>query len=255
MNFLRKLSDFLFPESCRLCGEFGEVHHSLCKSCRAKYVSETFERCGRCGKNASKCECLSDFFADTKTTVGGRHFSTLTFYLNHASRVNTERVTEKMIFSLKSKGDFAQFFAVELSRMIKNEFDRAGLDISEWMLTYAPRSVVKFVECGIDQGDEVTGYLARELGIKRRELFFRSRSEEQKNLGREERALNVSETLLVREKSVKPGGKYILFDDIITTGATISAAAKRLYECGAAQVYPVSIAKTLNCYNNRKSSE
>ncbi len=246
MGFLSKLSDIIFPESCRLCGEFDEVRYSLCKNCRAKYASETFERCGICRKNASKCTCSSEFASDTKTTVGGKYSSSLTFYMSHANRANTDRITERMIFALKSRGDFARFFAVELSRMIKGEFERAGLDISEWTLTYAPRSVAKFIECGVDQGDEVTRYLTRELGIKRKSLFVRSRSEEQKNLGREARALNVSETLLVRKKSVNPGGKYILFDDIITTGATISTAAKRLYECGAAEVYPVSIARTLH---------
>ncbi len=246
MNLLAKAIDILYPKRCRVCDSTDDVTNSLCKSCLMKYAREAFEKCDKCGKTASRCTCKPSFAGDTKTEVNCRFYSSLTFYKNAAHRADSDRITECMILSLKSRGDFARFFATELARMIRSEFESAGLDISEWTITYAPRSVKKYLETGLDQGDEVTRYLAKELGIKRKNLFARSRSVEQKNLSRDARVQNVAESLFIRRRQIVRGGKYILFDDIITTGATVSAAANLLYLCGADAVYPVSIAKTKN---------
>ncbi|MBP3368494.1 MAG: ComF family protein [Clostridia bacterium] len=244
MNLFSKAIDILYPKRCRVCDSFEDVSNSLCKSCRTKYAREAFEKCSKCANTASRCTCTPDFALETKTAINGRYYSTLTFYKNSAKRADSDRITEKMILSLKTRGDFARFFAVELARMLRSEFEKANIDLSEWTLTYAPRSVKKYLECGLDQGDEVTRYLARELGIKRKLLFARSQSVEQKNLSRTERTENANESFIVRRHQVAERGKYILFDDIITTGATISSASRLLYEAGAAAVYPISIAKT-----------
>ncbi len=245
MKLFQKAIDVLYPKRCRVCDSTDEVTNSVCKSCLMKYAREAFEKCKNCGQTASRCTCKPSFASETMTEINGKYYSSLTFYRNAQSR-DSDRITERMILSLKSRGDFAHFFAAELARMIKNDFTKAGLDISEWTLTYAPRSVKKYLETGLDQGDEVTRYLAKELGIKRKNLFARSRSVEQKNLTKDERVENASESIFVRRRQITRGGKYILFDDIITTGATVSAAAKLLCLCGAESVYPVSIAKTQN---------
>lgn len=243
MKLFKKAIDILYPMRCRLCNSTDEVTNSVCKSCLMQYAREAFDKCKNCGQTASRCTCKPSFATETRTEINSKYYSSLTFYRNATSR-DSDRITERMILALKSRSDFSRFFAVELARMIRNDFSRAGLDISEWTLTYAPRSVKKYLETGFDQGDEVTRYLAKELQIKRKILFARSRSVEQKNLTRDERVENASESIFVRRRGVKRGGKYILFDDIITTGATVSSAAKLLYHCGAEAVYPVSIAKT-----------
>ncbi len=243
MNLFSKAIDILYPKRCLVCDSTDDVTNSLCKSCLMKYAREAFEKCDKCGKTASRCTCTPSFADDTKIKINDRYYSTLTFYKNASRRADSDRITEKMILALKSRGDFARFFATELARMIRSEFESAGLDISEWTLTYAPRSVKKYLETGLDQGDEITRYLAKELGIKRKNLFARSRSVEQKDLSRKEREQNATESIFIRRQVLR-GGKYILFDDIITTGSTVSAAVNLLYLCGAAAVYPVSIAKT-----------
>ena len=76
-------------------------------------------------------------------------------------------------------------------------------------MTYAPRSVHNFVKYGLDQGEEVTKYMAKRLGIPCRRTFEKLAGDEQKHLTMEERLINASDTLVPREKSIKKGGKYL----------------------------------------------
>ena len=98
---------------------------------------------------------------------------------------------------------------------------------------------------GLDQSEEVTKYMAKRLGIPCRRTFVKLEGEEQKLLTMEERLVNASDTLVPRQKVIRKGGKYLLFDDIITSGATVMAASWHLYANGAAEVFPISIARTL----------
>ena len=103
MSFFEKILELIYPEECVLCGATNAVHKSLCRDCCNKYASETFEKCGRCGMNASKCTCGNEFAKDTKTLIDGKASLSLTFYINAAHRANEGRITEKMIFALKFK--------------------------------------------------------------------------------------------------------------------------------------------------------
>jgi len=47
----------------------------------------------------------------------------------------------------------------------------------------------------------------------------------------------------LRRRDIK-GKNVILVDDLVTTGATVSEAAKLLYECGALYVACICIAKS-----------
>ena len=87
--------------------------------------------------------------------------------------------------------------------------------------------------------------ISKKLGIAYASVFERTDGEEQKSLGAQDRAVNADATLRIRKDLVKQGGKYIVFDDIITTGSTISTAARHLYFCGASEVFPAAIAKSM----------
>lgn len=244
MRIAEKILDILYPPVCLLCGGRGEICRCLCKECYGKYVSESFLHCDKCGQTARNCTCPGEYELHTRKKISGKSAVVLTFFVNSKHRENTDRVTEKMIFALKSKGSFSDFFADELCRTIKSEFSKSEEDISEWTITYAPRSIEKFYEFGVDQGEELARCLAKRLHIKHQKLFLRSASEEQKNLSATERKVNASESMVPIKRGIKKGGKYLIVDDIITTGSTVSAAARYLYYYGAAAVFPVAIART-----------
>ena len=247
MGLFGKLLDILIPPRCELCGENGTKGEELCDSCRAKFVRECFEHCPVCGKTAQNCTCGTDFTDVTHRTVGGKSFFSLTFYKSEKSFGESDRATEKLIFALKERGAFARMFATEICRGLGRIFSDGDEDITEWIITYPPRSDRNFYKYGIDQSETLASEMAKILGCRTARTLARgSRSVEQKTLSARERKTNAESTLIPLRNRIEDGGKYILVDDIITSGATVKTAAELLYSCGAATVFPVSVARTVH---------
>ena len=245
MRFIRRLVDIFIPHSCEICGGELSGEGNLCAACRDRFIGECFEHCPLCGKTAFSCICHTDFTKTTKTVLGGRAFFSLTFYQSEKEWGKQDRITEKLIFGLKEHGRYAQFFADEMCRGISKILTDAGEDVHDWAITYPPRSTEKLYGCGFDQSELVCEKLAKALGCRAVKTMVRGgRSAEQKTLGASERRTNTESTLVPIRRNIAEGGKYLLLDDIITSGATIETAAKLLYECGAAAVFPISIART-----------
>lgn len=237
--------DLLCPPVCTYCGKKTNHKFELCVDCAAKYLHERQMNCPRCGQTVEFCSCGCDFRRISKTTVGGKTHISLTYYTGSQAAYEEGRISERMILHLKDKGTFARFFADELCDEIERLFKHSEYILDDWILTYPPRSVHNFVKYGLDQSEEVTKYMAKRLGIPCKRTFTKLDGEEQKMLTMEDRLINASDTLVPRKNAILEGGKYLLFDDIITSGATVMAASWHLYACGAAEVFPISIARTL----------
>ncbi len=242
MKLLEKVLGLLYPSVCRLCGGKNGESGEICHDCMAKYVKDTFEICGECGQTAAKCECGCSFLDSFSYTIGGRRLFTLSFY--RGSTDSADRVTEKLLYGLKQRADFANFFAAEMSAGIKRLFGSAGEDIDEWVITYVPRSEEKYREYGVDQSEEIVRRMAKILGIKAVRCFERREGQVQKELDYAGRQQNAEQSIILCEKMGKDTGKYLLFDDIVTSGSTVRSAAKLLLESGARAVFPVCISRT-----------
>ncbi len=245
MNIGKSILNLLFPPVCVVCG--GRVDTGgVCDSCKIKFRREMFTQCRDCGKTADKCTCGMrnfDLPPDKTTHIGGKNSLSLTFYRNSMNR-DEDRVTEKMMFALKEKHVLFDFFADLVSGAVRREFDKAEIDLSGWILTYIPRSEAKKIEMGYDQSEEIVRRAAEILGIPYAETLNRLKGSEQKTLDSRHREINAENSIVPIRENVVPGGKYILFDDIMTTGASLSIGIRNLRFCGAAEVFPVTIART-----------
>ena len=140
---------------------------------------------------------------------------------------------------------FAAFFAGECARELRRCLDAAGENPQDWTLTWCPRSPVKYLETGFDQGEEVCRRMAKLLGCRCASLLaWEKFASEQKELDARARRENARDTLILRTSKIREGMKVLLFDDIITTGSTICAAADILHRSGASAVFPVALART-----------
>lgn len=243
MGILSALRNVLFPESCRSCGKSCQTEE-LCASCIEQYHAEAEECCPRCGEQVMVCTCGTQFALHTGTRVGAYPCLALTFYKSRQNYGMSDRLTEKMLYSLKSHGTYARFFADELAEALVKLFAENGENPAEWSITYLPRSTEKMLSCGFDQSRETARLLAQKLRIPMVVLFARECGLEQKKLNRTERLANAEDSLVLIKKP-EAGGKYLLLDDIITTGATMETAAKHLRFCGAGAVFPVVIARNM----------
>ena len=87
--------------------------------------------------------------------------------------------------------------------------------------------------------------MARKLGADFEGLFCHNRTREQKHLNAEERRANRSDAyrLYEKKKELVKGRHIILYDDVITTGATLGACARILKKAGAQRITVVTFGK------------
>jgi predicted amidophosphoribosyltransferase len=108
------------------------------------------------------------------------------------------------------------------------------------VVTWAPTSRRRARTRGYDQAQLLAGAVARRLGAPHRRLLTR-RGDPAPQVGRSRAQRLVAPTFVAR---CPAGARVLLVDDVVTTGATVSAAAAALLEAGAALVDVVCVART-----------
>ena len=111
-----------------------------------------------------------------------------------------------------------------------------GIDVVTW----APTSRRRRRERGFDQGELLARYVGRQLGRPVRPLLQRLETEAQTGRTRRERLTGVH----FRAHPAAHGAAVLVIDDVVTTGATLDAAAEALRQSGAQWVRPCAVAAT-----------
>ena len=234
------LREYLFPSGCGGCGEAlyspEDSFSGLCAGCRAFLNGALTEekRCEICGKPliTEKQSCLS--CRERGALESGRYSEFIqkqrTFF-PYTGRFRTVLGAYKFGKSLGTGNFLAGFF--------QKAIEDLGLTCrKEAAWVPVPPRAGKIKKQGWDQIE----YLARQLQKKQRlpvsRCLKRLPSRSQKELNREERAKNLKGRILCVKQ---PPQTAILFDDIITTGATMDACASALLDGGATQVYGVCL--------------
>ena len=115
--------------------------------------------------------------------------------------------------------------------------DPAGLDMVTWVPTTTARRRAR----GFDQGRLLAEAVARRLGLPCRPLLRRRPGPPQTGAGRYAR---LAGPRLVPRPGRVPA-RLLLVDDVVTTGATLSAGARALHSSGARSVWAVAAARRL----------
>jgi ComF family protein len=114
---------------------------------------------------------------------------------------------------------------------------------TDMMLVHVPTAAVRVRQRGYDQAELLTRELSRLTGLPQRYLLARSGSSRQVGASRAERVLHLSDAFRVRRPELVAGKRILLVDDVLTTGATIEAAARTLKKAGAARVDAIVFAQ------------
>lgn len=236
--------NLFFPLKCPLCGTLTDGGRArLCPDCAEKANDAWNTPCPVCHRTAVQCECLPDDFALGHASLMGRTHLCIGFY----DPAKDESVASRLIFALKEQTcDAAAYvLAQHLARELMRLFCLANEDIRTWTLVYPPRTAERKAELGFDQAELLTRFLAGTTGARRQNIFRRKGGREQKRLNGRERAANAARSLTLPHPEQCRGQKFILIDDILTSGATLSHCARLLYDAGAEAVFSATVLKTL----------
>lgn len=218
------LLDLLFPKRCVGCGKIGRYFCLDCRKGIRAIVSNEFV-CPMCQRPAldgithPKCKTL--YGVDRQTSF-----------------FHYEGVIQKAIKSLKYRcvSDLAQ----ELVSLLP------AYDFGEASLIPIPLHVSRFKHRGFNQAEVLGKYLSQKLQIPfRADILKRvKKTEAQASIQhRKERLKNMVHVFQCNNVTMSRCDRVVLFDDVVTTGATMRAAAGVLKRAGVKHVWAVSMAR------------
>ncbi len=231
-NALSTILNLLFPLKCSACGEIIS-EGALCEDCLAKLEEESRQRCPNCRGTAESCVC---------SEVNVR---SLAFYGGYKSEDG--RVTERLIYAIKRDYDRAltDFLAERLARLIKEKIAIADGGTCDYVLTFPPRSEKNLRKYGFDHVELLCRRVSKLTGIRLERMLRRVGGTEQKTLDVMERNENAVSTLFLRRDADPSGKRFIVIDDVVTTGATVGYVSRLLKRGDAAEVRVISVARTI----------
>ena len=202
------LLDLLFPPRCAFCGRLLESSGDMCASCERDLPYR------------KEGEILSN--------IGEEGFLCATaLYYEDMVREGVRALK----FGRKSwrAGVFARYIAQTAAEQLGGRFDA---------VTFVPVSPRRNFQRGFDQARLLAQAAARVWGVRaeptlRKVRHTRAQSSLDDPL---ERRRNVKDAYTVPHPDRVRGRRFLLIDDVCTTGSTLAAAAGALLEAGAAQV-------------------
>lgn len=221
--------DFIFPKKCLGCAKDGAY---LCTSC-IKKVKVARPRCVECERPSidgmTHVKCKRELGLDAVVSIWAY-----------------EGVIRKAVLSLKYK------FALEIAKEIA---DHSLGYLKENKLVFPKDPILIPIPLyktrsnwrGFNQAEEIGRLIAEEMNWKfSQDLLIRKKSvKPQAELKEEERLKNIKGVFAVNShySSFIIHTPIILFDDVLTTGATLKEAAKILKRNGAEVIWGLTIAR------------
>jgi ComF family protein len=230
-------SRLLFPDDCRVCGEF--LHEfsriPICKKCLAEPAPLIAEfSCVAC-----RMPFVNRFPLDASgrcmlCRMGLRGFDAVYSYGSY------EGTLRQLIHVFKYEGvrplakNFGRYMAQALPR-------EAGFD----MIVPMPLHWFKQWQRGFNQAELLAAEIGRTWNVPVRKAVRRRRvTAPQAGLTNAKRRVNVQGAFRMARGGRLDGLRVLLVDDVVTTGATASACARVLKRAGAAHVSLLALART-----------
>ena len=241
MNKLTLLN-FFTVSRCFGCDEIFKLGREgngvLCSECSANFETEKQRTCAVCGLPASVCRCVPKNIR----SAGCNTLIKIGFY-----DPDDTGTTERLILNQKDYMNkrLSGFIADQLSVPLRAYLINAEKDMSKVIITFAPRSRKAVNEKGFDQAEMLAKLCAKRLGCRFDKLIERtSGGKRQKELDSTERMENAKQSFELKTTDIPKKSTVVIIDDIVTTGASLSACVAKLKSNGIEDIVCLTIAQT-----------
>ncbi|MCX7779157.1 MAG: ComF family protein [Patescibacteria group bacterium] len=226
--------DLIFPKICFGCRSEGFY---LCQNCLEKIPLTDKFSCYFCGQLSfwgRSCEkCQRKFY-----------LTGLISACSHQINLIREAIKALKYEYLK---ELVQPLSGLLIKCLRSShfFSNFSQSSSQSLVLPIPLHRKKFLERGFNQAGLIGQEIAREFDLEfRDDLLIRVKNTiSQTELEGKKRFLNVQNVFAVKDRKVIEEKIIFLIDDVVTTGATLSEAAKVLKRAGAKEVWGLTITK------------
>ena len=226
---------------CRKILEYKNFNEAFCPDCRELYLGARMDICPECASEAERCRCMPPLLKKENAASLIKLF----FY----SKKKDSEPQNRLIYYLKRNKSrrVNAFVANELVLIIRNELSKLQIDEPP-LIVGVPRARGAVNEHGFDQSEMLSKAVAERLFLEYYPYLKRRRGgKPQKSLTAGERRKNIKDLVYVLPSDVEriKGKTVVLIDDVVTTGATMSACAHVLRACGAKNLLCVAIASDI----------
>ena len=214
MKILKFVSELLFPWKCVFCG----------------CVLEKTDICSDCEKNLPY-------------TKGDSIYQKFPFVDKCVTPLYYKDKVRDSIHRYKFSGCSAYFarYGAIMADCVENNLDCGGIDVISWI----PLSRKRQHRRGYNQSELIAREIGRLVGLPCAATLKKIKNNKPQSGTRDakQRSENVAGVYQVID-GVDIKGKYILLvDDVVTTGSTLSEAARMLKKAGAKAVYCAALAR------------
>lgn len=228
----------IYPQKCSLCD--GLVSRAadgcVCSECweKTRLFTGLETLCLKCGALLSDAEPLFDTYCHTCDDAAFDSAMALGPY--------RDGIMASVIF-LKRTPTLAERLVIDAGRLLADKFAE-----KEVLLMPVPLSARRRLERGFNQAEVIADRLSKKLGIKvDKHSLIRTRhtSSHRAAMDRKARESSVKNAFELKRKNFVKSKNVLLIDDVMTSGATVSACAKILKKGGAAEVNVLTLGRAV----------
>ena len=244
-GWFKALLDLVFPPVCAACGVFLEqgerIRRSLtggfglCPKCEDSIPWHRPPYCPRCAATIRSAAVPSHACGDCISHPPP--FDSAKAVMDYDGEVLT--LVHRMKF--EPRPSLARYLGSLLGEMLHEDLKGLGLN----GIVPVPLHTKRLRERGFNQALLMSKGTAKRLDIPvlRRALVRVRWTRPQIGLNRKQRRDNVKGAFVVPDAVVVKGGRWLLVDDVYTSGATLREASKVLKRAGAEEVHVMTLAR------------
>jgi len=235
---IQGLANLIYPKKCLACSnkltsELKDI--IICAPCNKAIKKNLPPFCHSCGRHLERDAFVKNTCSDCQRMK--LHFD------RAFSPCRYEGVIKELIHEFKYKGK--DYLGKPLSKIMTDFIREYNLPIDYLdCIVPVPLHKTKLREREFNQAQLLSNYIAKSFDkeILDLSLIRKRHTRTQADLEKDSRLLNVMDSFAVLKEENVRGKNLLLVDDVLTTGATCSEAAKTLKNAGAKIVFVLTLA-------------